>query len=310
MAQSQPAASDPRNGQAGNKAAGQNDEAKARSQSVTDETGKPGSEPTDKNEADDGNNNPAAKTGGDPVAMLTADHRQVEQLFDKFEKTKDDTEKMQLAREVCTKLIVHTLLEEELFYPACEKHMDGRLLEEAQVEHDGTKTLINEVMRGRPGDNYFDAKVKVLSEMIKHHVQEEEKPREGILAKAKEAGIATAELAARLTARKRKLMEDATAGDLDPPATRSFRAQIFGSNAIQKETGMARGQHDTMDRERDDHGRFVSEDNDDRNYRSRQANRSRDDDGRDSTRSRSHHYDDDDRDRGRGPAEARGVYRA
>jgi hypothetical protein len=68
--------------------------------------------------------------------------------------------------------------------------MDQRLLDEAQVEHDGAKTLIIEIRAGSPDDQYFNAKVKVLSEEIKHHVREEEKS-DGVLAKAKDAGVAT-----------------------------------------------------------------------------------------------------------------------
>src|SRR6185369_11201831 len=129
-----------------------------------------------------------------------------EELFASFEKAGDAQQKMKLARQICTELVVHTLLEEQLFYPACKSHMDKHLLDEAQVEHDGAKALIIEIQEGSADDEYFDAKVKVLSETIKHHVQEEEKPREGVFAKAKMGGIATAELAARLSERKQQLM--------------------------------------------------------------------------------------------------------
>src|SRR5467141_1041136 len=131
----------------------------------------------------------------DPIAMLRADHRRVEQLFGSFEKAGSAEQKSQLAKQICTELTFHTLIEENIFYPACQAHLEQRLLEEAQVEHDGAKALIIEIRAGSPDDQYFQAKVKVLSEDIKHHVQEEEKPGTGIFAKAKEGGIATPELA-------------------------------------------------------------------------------------------------------------------
>ena len=248
----------------------------------------------------------------DPTEMLKSDHRHVEQLFSSFEEASETEQKSQLAAQICTELMVHTLLEEEIFYPACRGHMDQRLLDEAQVEHDGAKTLIIEIRAGSPNDQYFNAKVKVLSEEIKHHVREEEKP-DGVLAKAKEAGVATSDLAKRMATRKQELMEQAKAGALGPPVTRSFRVRTnAGTNQLSKEDKMARGSSATMERERDERGRFVSEDDDDRDYRRRSSSRSRydDDDRRRSmpardeegrfTSSRSRYDDDEDDDYRRG----------
>jgi hypothetical protein len=241
--------------------------------------------------------------------MLSADHRHVEQLFSSFEKATDAAQKSQLAAQICTELMVHTLIEEEIFYPACRDHMEERVLEEAQVEHDAAKALIIEIRAGSPDDQYYDAKVKVLSDEIKHHVQEEEKPNDGIFAKAKEGGVATPDLAKRLAARKLQLMEEAKAGTLGSPETRSFHVRTnSGTNQLSQEHKMARGSSSTMERERDERGRFVSDD-DDHDYRRRSSGRSRydDDDRRRSmparddegrfTSSRSRYDDDDDDDR-------------
>src|SRR5882762_2418540 len=241
----------------------------------------------------------------DPIAMLRADHRRVEQLFGSFEKAGSAEQKSQLAKQICTELIIHALIEEEIFYPACHANMEHRLLDEAQVEHDGAKALIIEIRAGSPDDQYFQAKVKVLSENIKHHVQEEEKPGTGIFAKAKEGGIATPELAKRLAERKQELMEEAKAGALGPPETRSFRVRTnAGMTPASQEHNMARASSSTMERERDERGRFVSDD--DRDYRRRSSGRSRYDDEDDRrsmprrdeegrfTRSRSRYSDDDD----------------
>src|SRR6202008_3082606 len=98
----------------------------------------------------------------DPTEMLKSDHRHVEQLFSSFEKVSEAEQKSQLAAQICTELMVHTLLEEEIFYPACHGHMEQQMLEEAQVEHDSAKTLIIEIRAGSPDDQYFTAKVKAL----------------------------------------------------------------------------------------------------------------------------------------------------
>jgi hypothetical protein len=146
----------------------------------------------------------------------------------------------------------------------------------------------------------------VLSEEIKHHVREEEKP-DGILARVQEAGVATPDLAKQMAALKQELMEQAKAGTLGPPVTRSFRVRTnAGMKQLSQEHNMARGSSATMERERDERGRFVSDD-DDRDYRRRSSSRSRYDDddrrrsmpGRDDegqfTSSRSRYDDDDDR---------------
>ena len=84
-------------------------------------------------------------SNADPFAMLSADHRHVEKLFADFENAKTSLQKAQLANQICLELVVHTLLEEEIFYPACQDHMEKHLLDEAQVEHDGAKALIIEI---------------------------------------------------------------------------------------------------------------------------------------------------------------------
>ena len=107
----------------------------------------------------------------DAVALLKADHRKVEELFASFEAAKGDGQKKALAEQICMELTVHTKIEEDIFYPACEGKVEEDLLKEAYVEHDGAKVLIAEIEAGGPDDDFYDAKVKVLSEMIEHHVE-------------------------------------------------------------------------------------------------------------------------------------------
>jgi hypothetical protein len=156
----------------------------------------------------------------DAIALLKADHRKVEQLFAAFEEAKGSASKEKLAREICTELKIHTMIEEEIFYPAFEGKIEQDLMEEAIVEHDGAKVLINDIEAGGPGEEFYDAKVKVLCEQIEHHVKEEEKPAEGMFAQCRKAEVDLVELRDRMLARKEELMAQAEAGDL-PPAQAS-----------------------------------------------------------------------------------------
>ena len=81
----------------------------------------------------------------DAIALLKADHRKVEDLFEQFEKAKSADRKQKLAHEICVELKVHAQIEEEIFYPACHGKVEEDMLDEAQVEHDGAKVLINEI---------------------------------------------------------------------------------------------------------------------------------------------------------------------
>ena len=158
----------------------------------------------------------------DAITLLKNDHRKVEELFEEFEKARKPERKKALATEICTELTVHATIEEEIFYPACKGAVGEDMLDEAYVEHDGAKVLIAEIGAAEPADEFYDAKVKVLSEMIKHHVKEEERRSDGLFAQAREAGLDMDELHARLEQRKEELMAQIKAEGLPPPETRSF----------------------------------------------------------------------------------------
>ena len=144
----------------------------------------------------------------DAVSLLKADHRQVEQWFEAFEKTKSDTRKLDLASRICKALTVHTQIEEEIFYPAfLAATQDKDMHHEAEVEHAGAKNLIAQIQASGPDDDYYDSKVHVLSEMIKHHVKEEEQ-RGGMFAEAKQSDLDLVDLGAQLASRKKTLMAE------------------------------------------------------------------------------------------------------
>jgi hemerythrin superfamily protein len=150
----------------------------------------------------------ARKKGGstDAITLLKADHRQVEGWFEEFEKARSETRKKELASKICDSLKVHTAIEEEIFYPAfLEATREEDLHHEAEVEHEGAKRLIADIEASGPGEEYYDARVKVLSEMIKHHVKEEEQ-REGLFARARQSKMDLEALGQQLAARKRELM--------------------------------------------------------------------------------------------------------
>jgi hypothetical protein len=158
----------------------------------------------------------------DAIALLKNDHRTVEGLFERFEKTSAKAAKEKIAKQVCLELMVHATIEEEVFYPAVKGVVDDDLYDEALVEHDGAKVLIAEILEGSAGDDYYDAKVKVLSEMIKHHVKEEEQ-RDGMFAQAKKGDIDLDAIGAALAARKQEVIATFARDGVPPPKTRVMK---------------------------------------------------------------------------------------
>jgi len=245
------------------------------------------------------NSNPAggqsdSTAGQRASALLKADHQQVEKLFAEFEGA-DERRQSDIIQQACQDLILHTLVEEEIFYPACRKAAsDEEPLDEAQVEHDSAKLLIVELLDGRRDDPFRQAKFKVLAEQIRHHVAEEEKPRTGIFAKAQAAGIDTPELGARIQQRKQQVQGR---GDALRPTRPASLERLAGAARPMEEYGMPRN----YGPERDERGRFMSDDDrDDRRRYGAERNEGRrryaDDDDDRRYRARS----DRDRDRGQG----------
>jgi hypothetical protein len=108
--------------------------------------------------------------------LLEQDHREVEEWFDEYDELKeDDNRKGELAEKICLALKVHAQIEEEIFYPkAREATKDNDLIDEAVVEHATVKNLIGEIEAMEVGEELYDAKMRVLGEMVKHHIREEE----------------------------------------------------------------------------------------------------------------------------------------
>lgn len=143
----------------------------------------------------------------DAISLLKQDHREVEAMFGQFEQAESKAEKGKLAAKICLALTVHATIEEELLYPPAHEEIEEDLVDEAIVEHAGAKRLIAEIEQMSPGDHLFDAKVKVLSEYIKHHVKEEEKE---MFPQLKSSGLDLRKLGAALMQRKVELLAELT----------------------------------------------------------------------------------------------------
>ena len=143
----------------------------------------------------------------DAIALLKADHEAVSQLFAEYEKSRSAANKKALVAEICTSLSVHAQIEEEIFYPAVKAALkDKQLVPEATVEHAGVKDLIAQLEGVEPDGEMYDAKVKVLSEYVKHHVKEEQNE---MFPKAKSTSLDMVELGEQMNARKQALLAQA-----------------------------------------------------------------------------------------------------
>jgi hemerythrin superfamily protein len=143
----------------------------------------------------------------DAIAILKADHEAVSRMFAEYEKSRTSNSKKALVAEICMALSVHAQIEEEIFYPAVKVALkDTELVPEATVEHASLKELIAQLEGVQPDGEMFDAKVKVLSEYVKHHVKEEQNE---MFPKVTASSLDTEELGARMSARKEDLLAQA-----------------------------------------------------------------------------------------------------
>jgi len=149
-----------------------------------------------------------ASSGTDAITLLKEDHKEVSQMFEKFETTKTDSAKQQLVAKICAALTVHAEIEEEIFYPAARealKESDEDLIDEAEVEHDTIKQFVSELEDAPTDAEFYDARVKVLGEYVKHHVQEEETE---MFPKLRKTKMDMAAIGEELAMRKKELAEE------------------------------------------------------------------------------------------------------
>ncbi len=118
----------------------------------------------------------------DAIALLKADHKKVKELFKETEDTSDraTAHLQKLGERICQELKVHTQIEEEILYPAIQErtkrgHKEEKdLVLESYEEHAAAKSVIADIEATESSDESFKPKIKTLSEMIDHHVKEEE----------------------------------------------------------------------------------------------------------------------------------------
>ena len=140
------------------------------------------------------------------TALLHADHKLVSSLFEEYESTKSSSKKKALVSQICKELTVHAQVEEEIFYPAVQAALkDHELIPEATVEHATLKALIAEVEGVEPSGDMYDAKIKVLSEYVTHHVKEEESE---MFPQAKSTKLDMMDLGSQMAERKTQLMAE------------------------------------------------------------------------------------------------------
>lgn len=142
----------------------------------------------------------------DAIDMLVQDHDDVAALFKQYEGLSDRSKvsKKKVADQICAALAVHTQIEEEIFYPAVRKAIkDDDMMDEAIVEHASAKDLIAQIIDMQTDEDLYDAKIKVLSEQIEHHVKEEE---EEMFPKVRHAKLDLMALGEQMAARKASLI--------------------------------------------------------------------------------------------------------
>lgn len=149
----------------------------------------------------------------DAVQLLKSDHREVEKLFGQFQDAGGEARRKQLSERICMELMVHTEIEEEIFYPACREFLkDDDIVNEAIVEHQAAKDLIGQIREMSPSDEMFDARMQVLQEQIEHHVEEEEKE---LFPKVQKTDMDLKQIGERLMERKKTLLAQMKAGDTE-----------------------------------------------------------------------------------------------
>ena len=158
----------------------------------------------------DGDDDDLDVAAPDAIDLLQADHDEVQQLFEDYESLLDDeapeAKREELAWQICALLNAHATLEDELLYPVARETLEGsRLVDVAAIEHATARSLIAEIEDMQASDALFDARVTVLGEYVRHHVEEEE---EELLPQLVQAGVDMAELGERLSRRKAELLSE------------------------------------------------------------------------------------------------------
>jgi hemerythrin-like domain-containing protein len=162
-------------------------------------------------------NAPRAAPLTDAITLLTADHSEARQLFDRFDELcaadADADSRQSLIENLCAVLTAHTMIEEELFYPAARNSIENpRLLDEAAREDVHAKELIAQLVDASASDALFNTRVRLLRDAIEQHVVQEE---DRVFPQVRETRIDLQTLASKMAARKEEILE-VTASEVVP----------------------------------------------------------------------------------------------
>lgn len=184
----------------------------------------------------------------DVYSLLKEDHQKVQKLFEEFQKLHDqegDSEELHaLAEQICTELTIHAQVEEELFYPALRERIEEQdLLDEARVEHESARMLIEMIESEEGDEELFAARVIVLGEYVNHHIEEEQKE---IFPAAKKAKLDAEALAESIRTRKEELQAEmgmTSEDDVEDMEDMEDDAAALGGRASRSGDGASRPAH-------------------------------------------------------------------
>jgi hypothetical protein len=161
----------------------------------------------------------------DAIELLKEDHEKFRRMFREFEEAEGSASKQRILREVLEQLEIHMVMEEEIFYPAVrrsdndEKHRAK--MAEAVEEHHVAKLLMAELRDKKTSSQESrNAKFQVLSESVKHHIEEEESD---VLPKAKEEELDLTALGRKMAQRKERLSQVKASGPKNRPTSQRLR---------------------------------------------------------------------------------------
>jgi hypothetical protein len=218
-------------------------------------------------------------TPADASAFLKEQHAQIRAVL--ANSGEDASERREVIREIAAAWVPHVQLEEEILYPAARESVEAKTLDQAQVQRDLAGILLGDLLRGSEDDPFLDAKFAVLTQQISQIMEFEEKPKDGLLALVAASGVDMKSLLPRLQEQSEENKRNAEADISEPPEPRSLRTRVSGRGRRPEESEDMARQSSNM-RERDEHGRFMSDDDDRDMGRggSRNGNRDRDENGR------------------------------
>lgn len=178
-----------------------------------------------------------AQSERDAIDVLMEDHKRVQKLFKELDKVeRDDAEVMRdLVETACVELQIHSMLEDELFYPAVRAQVadddahNQDLLNEAEVEHESVEELIAKLQDLEPDDPMYYAYFSVLAEYVKHHIKEEEKELFPEVKKMKALDLQ--QLAEDMRARREELFAEIDEAGVSEAENDSTSVETAGSDS-------------------------------------------------------------------------------